>query len=179
MRNPVRITIAMDKNSYEVLEKLKEDAGNSQSEIVRNALNFYYRYRFLEKYGIDRIKMYVEMLAEGEHVILDIDHWISFLRFVETHPEKDKFWEIHRGIAKSHAEEFSGMSVEEILERLEACNLFRISAKKGEWILVLSDEVTKKFVRSFLEEVFSGLGVKMEIKEDLMKLRLKKSVSLD
>ncbi len=174
MRNPVRITIAMDKNSYEVLEKLKEDTVSSQSEIVRNALIFYYHYKELEKYGIDRVRTYVEMLAEGEHVILDIDHWISFLRFMETHPDREKFWEVHREIARSHAEEFSGMSVEEILERLEACNLFRISAKKGEWILVLNDEVTKKFVRTFLEEVFSGLGVKIEIKEDLMKIRLKR-----
>ena len=179
MRNPVRVTIAMDKNSYEVFEKLKEDTNCSQSEIVRNALNFYYHYKSLEKYGIDRIRMYVEMLAEGEHVILDIDHWISFLKFIESHPEKEKFWEIHREIAKSHAEEFSGMSVEEILERLEACNLFRISARKGEWVLVLNDEVTKKFIRSFLEEVFAGLGVEMEIKEDLMKIRLRRSVPLD
>jgi len=34
------------------------------------------------------------MLSAGEHVILDIDHWLLFLGFVESHPEKDKFWEL-------------------------------------------------------------------------------------
>jgi hypothetical protein len=175
MRNPVRITIAMDKNSYEIFEKLKETTNDSQSEIMRNALSFYYLYRDLQKYGIGRIKTYAEMLAEGEHVILDIDHWISFLRFIETHPEKDKFWEIHREIARAHAEEFSDMRVEEILERLEACNLFRINKRSGEWTLVLNDEMTKRFIKTFLEEIFSALNFKIEIKEDLMKIRLRGS----
>ncbi len=173
MRNPIRVTVALDDQAYQTLENLKEELKSSQSEIVRNALNFYYNLLDLQKYGLRRVMTYVEMLAEGEHVILDIDHWIAFLRFVETHPEKEKFWEIHRGIARAHAEEFSGMKVEEILERLEACNLFRINERRGEFTLVLNDEITRKFVKDFLHEVFSALGVEMDIKEDLMKIRLK------
>jgi len=113
------------------------------------------------------------MLAEGEHVILDIDHWVAFLKFMETHPESEKFWEMHRDVARAHAEEFEGKSVEYVLERLEACNFFRINVKKDEYTLVLNHEATKKFVKMFLEEVFRGMGINIEIKEDLMKLRLK------
>jgi len=173
MKNPIRITVALDDESYEIFNKLKEKFRNSQSETIRRALRFYYDYQELENYDKNKIKTYVEMLAEGEHVILDIDHWVSFLKFMETHPENEKFWEMHRDVAKAHAEEFEGKSVEYVLERLEACNFFRINVKKDEYTLVLNHEATKKFVKMFLEEVFKGMGINIEIKEDLMKLRLK------
>jgi predicted transcriptional regulator len=173
MKNPIRITVALDDESYEIFNKLKEKFRNSQSETIRRALRFYYDYQELENYDKNKIKTYVEMLAEGEHVILDIDHWVAFLKFMETHPESEKFWEMHRDVARAHAEEFEGKSVEYVLERLEACNFFRINVKKDEYTLVLNHEATKKFVKMFLEEVFRGMGINIEIKEDLMKLRLK------
>ena len=173
MKNPIRITVALDDESYEIFNKLKEKFRNSQSETIRRALRFYYDYQELENYDKNKIKTYVEMLAEGEHVILDIDHWVAFLKFIESHPESEKFWEMHKEVARAHAEEFEGKSVEYVLERLEACNFFRINAKKDEYTLVLNHEATKKFVKMFLEEVFKGMGISIEIKEDLMKLRLK------
>ncbi len=172
MKNPVRITIALDEDSYEILNRLKSEF-LSQSEMIRRALRFYYEFKNLEKYEKDKIQTYVEMLAEGEHVILDIDHWITFLRFVESHPNKEEFWKIHEEIARAHAEEFRGKKVREILKRLEACNFFRMSEKEGEFTLVLNNEITKSFIKSFLETVLENLGVDFEIREDLMKLRLK------
>ncbi len=173
MKNPIRITVALDKESYEVFNKLKEKIKDSQSELIRRALKFYYDYKELENFDRSRLKTYVEMLAEGEHIILDIDHWVAFLKFIETHPEKEKFWNVHREIARAHAEEFRGKDPKYVLERLEACNFFRINEKNGEWTLVLNHEATKKFVKMFLEEVFEEMGVSVEIKEDLMKLRLR------
>ncbi len=174
MKNPVRVTIAFDEESHEIFNSLREKLKLSQSEIIRRALRFYYRYQDLEKYESEKIKIYVEMLAEGEHVILDIDHWIAFLRLVETHPEKEEFWELHREVAKSHAEQFKGKSAEYILERLEACNFFRINRTgKNEFTLILGNEITKDFIRVFLEEVFAGVGINAEIKEDLTKLRVR------
>ncbi|AGK62033.1 hypothetical protein Asulf_02073 [Archaeoglobus sulfaticallidus PM70-1] len=177
MRNPIRITVALDEESYRILEKLKRESGLSQSEIMRNALKFYDQYKDLQKYKLERIKTYAEMLAEGEHVILDINHWIAFLRFIESHPEKEKFWEIHKKIANMHAEEFSGMRVDDILERLEACNFFRINERRGEYTLVLNNEATGKFVRIFLEEVLPAFGLEVDVKEDFMKIRLRTSNS--
>ena len=172
MRDPIRVTVALDDESYEIFNKLKDNFG-SQSETIRRALKFYYEFKELEKYEKNKIITYVEMLAEGEHVILDIDHWVTFLKFIESHPESEKFWEIHREVAKAHAEEFRGKDVRYVLERLEACNFFRISEKNGEFTLVLNNEITKKFVRTFLEEVLRGMGYNFEIREDLMKIRLK------
>ncbi len=173
MKNPLRVTVALDEESMKVFNKLKEELNLSQSEIVRRALKFYSEFRDLEKYSKEKIETYIEMLAEGEHVILDIDHWASFLRFIEDHPRSDEFWKLHREVARAHAEEFEGRGVDYILSRLEACNFFRVSKKGDEYTLVLNNELTKKFVREFLEELFKRMGIKHEIKEDLMKLRLK------
>jgi Arc/MetJ-type ribon-helix-helix transcriptional regulator len=173
MKNPIRITVALDEESYEIFNSLREKFRDSQSELIRKALRFYHDYQELENYDRNKVKTYVEMLAEGEHIILDIDHWIAFLKFIETHPESEKFWEIHREVARAHAEEFRGKDAEYILERLEACNFFRINAKNGEWTLVLNHEATKKFVKLFLECVLRSMDIDVEVKEDLMKLRLR------
>jgi metal-responsive CopG/Arc/MetJ family transcriptional regulator len=50
MKKPIRVTIALDEESYEIFNKLREKLRLSQSEIVRNALKFYYSYRDLENY---------------------------------------------------------------------------------------------------------------------------------
>jgi len=89
------------------------------------------------------------MLSAGEHVILDIDHWILFLQFIETHPEKEKFWNLHKEVCRAHAEQFKH-------------KLFNAESI-----------APKKFVRIELEEIFAGMGFIVEIKEDFSKLRIK------
>jgi len=173
MKNPIRITVALDEDSFEIFNKLKGEFRDSQSELFRRALKFYHDWKELENCDINKIKMCVEMLAEGEHIILDIDHWIALLRFIESHPESEKFWEMHREVARAHAEEFKGKDAKYVLKRLEACNFFRINEKNGEWTLVLNHEMMKKFLKIQLQEIFEDMGIKFEIREDLMKLRLR------
>ncbi|WP_202318769.1 ribbon-helix-helix protein, CopG family [Archaeoglobus neptunius] len=173
MRNPVRVTIAFDDESFSIFEELKRKLGVSQSEIIRRVIKFYSEYMFLERLDRERVATYVEMLAEGEHVILDIDHWVSFLEFLETHPNEKEFWRLHKEIAEAHAEEFKGKDMEYILKRLEACNFFRLQIKEREYVLLLNHEKTKKFVREMLEVVLEKMGFEYEMKEDLMKLRIR------
>ncbi len=172
MKAPQRISIALDRETFEILNELKESY-SSVSELFREVLKFHKKFRYLENEDPARIKTYVDMLSHGEHIILDIDHWVAFLRFISTHPEKEKFWEVHRKVSESHAEEFKGMGINEILKRLEACNFFRINMKGDEYTLVFGSDEVKEFVRKFLEGVFEGMGIKAEIKEELAKLRVK------
>ncbi len=171
MKNPIRTTIAFDEETAEIFEKLKQEK-LSQSEIVRNALKFYYLFRELEKYDMEKLKVYVEMLAEGEHVILDLDHLVILLDIVERH-ENERFWELHREIARNHAEQFSGMEIEEILKRLETCNFFRLGKSSNEYVLVFGSDHLKRFIRIFLEEILKGLDKRFEIKENLTKIRIR------
>lgn len=177
MKAPERITVAMDEETSEVLKKMRDELGVSQSELIRQALKFYGKYRVLIE-SVEDKKMYThaEMLKVGEHVIVDIDHWLLFLRFIETHPEKEKFWELNKPIYEAHAEQFKHKSyrVEDVLKRLEACNYFAVNqVSKNDYTLLLSSDVLKKFVKTLLEETFSGMGFQVDIREDIAKLRVK------
>jgi hypothetical protein len=57
------------------------------------------------------------MLSSGEHVILDVDHWLLSLKFVK-----------YEKIAVSHAEQLSNdiKTAKDLFERLEFCNFFRL-----------------------------------------------------
>ncbi len=94
------------------------------------------------------------------------------LDIVEKHKD-ERFWEVHREIARNHAEQFSGMEVEEILKRLETCNFFRLGKSSNEYVLVFGSDHIKKFMRVFLEEIMKGLDKKFEIKENLTKIRIR------
>jgi len=174
--NPTRITVAFDQSTANLLEKISKEAGLSQSAIMRRALRFYYENRVIDDAVIrKKIYTYMDLLLNGEHVIVDVDHWLLFLKLVESHPSSEQFWEEHRDVAKSHKEQLKTKvrTAEELLTRLEACNFFRVTKNSDEdFTLVLGSELPKTFVRIFLEEYFAGMGVKAEIKENLAKLRV-------
>jgi hypothetical protein len=177
MKAPERITIALDEETSALFKKMKEDLNISQSEIMREAIKFYGKHKPLFEFAEDKnVYTHAEMLTAGEHIILDIDHWILFLSFIETHPEKEKFCQLHREVCQAHAEQFKHKlyNAESILKRLEICNLFKLSKQSDkEFTLIMGSDLPKKFVKKELEEIFSGMGFLVEIKEDFAKLRVK------
>lgn len=77
-------------------------------------------------------------------------------------------------MAKSHAEQLLGATPADYLKRIEACNFYRLSRESdSEFTLVLNLEASKRFIRELLSETMKGMGHKIEIKEDVMKLRVK------
>jgi len=176
MVNPTRITVAFDKTTANLLEKISTEGQVSQSEIMRRALKFYNENKALEDPTTKKkIHAYLDMLLTGEHIILDVDHWLMFLRLIASSPDKETFWKEHKEVARAHWEQLKTKvhSPEEMLNRLEICNFYRLTKNApNDYTLVLVSEVSKDFIRIFLEEYFSAMGVKAEIKENLTKLRV-------
>lgn len=170
----------MDEESSTLLKDLKSELDISQSEIFRKALKIYAEYGFLfenDKHFDKKLHTYFDMLHSGEHIILDYDHYLSLLKFVEsTSSEKQKeFWEDHKEIGRSHAEQFSHQitNFHEVVKRLENCNFFKIKKESTtRYTLLLGTDISKKFIRIFLEEVLNGMGFKAEIKEGFAKLQI-------
>jgi hypothetical protein len=172
--NPTRITVAFDQSTASLLEKISKETELSQSEIMRRALRFYNENKvMLDPVIRKKTYAYMDLLLSGEHVILDVDHWLLFLNLIESSPEQEKFWSAHRAVAQSHKEQLKSKvhTAADVLTRLETCNFFRM-AKNSEkdFTLILGSEVPKKFVKILIEEFFSAIGVKAEIKENLAKL---------
>ena len=174
--NPTRITVAFDKTTADLLEKISTEAQVSQSEVMRRALKFYNENKALEDSATrKKIQAYIDMLLSGEHVILDVDHWLMFLRLIASSPEREKFWINHKEVARAHWEQLKTKvhSTEDLLARLEICNFYRLTKNApNDYTLVLVSESSKDFIRIFLEEYFSAMSVKAEIKENLTKLRV-------
>ena len=174
-KNLARVTIALDEDAFQLFEKLRKEAGVSGSELVRRTLRFYNENKDLLKVK-ERIDLYSEMLSSGEHIILDIDHFILLLSLIGSSPKEDKFWEKCKAVAKSHAEQLSNKirTPEQLLERLAACNLFRlIKNSEKEFTLVLTSDATRKFVKRLVEDFLESMGFKVEVKEHLAKLTVK------
>jgi len=177
MTGAERLTISIEPSIKEFLKKYKKYTGKSHSEIVREALKNYFELMGGDIYGFnpEKGRLYHEMLSSGEHIILDIDHWILFLRELNSE-DRTGFWRDHKVVARSHAEQFveRGISPTDVLKRLEACNLFTLSKNSNlEFTIVLTSEETKKFIKTFLEEVFLGMNLNVEVREDYSKLRLR------
>jgi hypothetical protein len=176
MVNPTRVTVAFDKITADLLGKMSKEVDVSQSEIMRRALKFYSENKALDDLSKrDKIHSYLDMLLSAEHVIVDVDHWLMFLRLIESSPQKEEFWKEHRELARAHWEQLKTKvrSTEDMLLRLESCNFYRlIENGPNDFTLVLVSEVSKDFIRIFLEEYFAAMGAKVEIKENLTKLRV-------
>jgi len=176
MKNPTRITIALDDETSGLIEKMKKEKKVSQSELVRQSLLFYHENGDIADVSVrKKLRFYMDMLLSSEHIILDVDHWLLFLNLAESLPEKEDFWEKCREVARSHAEQLKNKvhSVEDLFERLEACNFFKATKNsQNDFTLVLGSETAKKFVKTFIEEYLLTIGLKTEIKENITKIRV-------
>lgn len=172
-----RITVVLDDETVELLNELKKDFNENQSELIREALNFFYENKqTIEEYGENRIKFYTKMLSKGEHIILDVDHWTLFLEYLSKLPKNSDFWEELPKVAKSHADQLkhSISNPEEYLERIEACNFFSFQkTSENEFTLILNSKESSEFVKKLVKTTLTEMGYEIEINEDISKLRLK------
>jgi len=175
-KNPTRVTVAFDQPTANLLEKISAETDLSQSEIMRRALKFYSDNQPLTDPATRKKTLsYMDLLLEGEHVILDVDHWLLFLQLLESSPDQEKFWIKTKEVARAHKEQLQHKvhSAEDLLTRLETCNFYKlIKNSNKEFTLIFGSELPKKFVRVFIEEFFSAMGIKAEIKENLLKINI-------
>jgi len=83
---------------------------------------------------------------------------------------------MHRKVSLAHAEEFKQKNhkAEAVLRRLELCNLFKVSkTSDADFTLLLGYDIPKKFVKTEIEDIFSKMGIRADVKEDFSKLRVK------
>ena len=175
MKTPIRVTISFDEPTYQQFENMKKDLRVSQSELMRRAIRFFENRATVGTVDREKAREYSDMLADGEHVIIDVDHWLLFLKTIENSGDGAEFWETHREIARSHAEQLNKKvtSPQALLLRLEACNLFKLArSADNEFTLMTGPGTQRRFIKEFLEEAFCGMGFNATIKEDYSKLRV-------
>ncbi len=130
--NPTRITVAFDPATAALLEKISKETELSQSEVMRRALRFYSENKILLDPAVKRkVYTYMDLLLSGEHVILDVDHWILILNLLKSLPDQEKFWSAHRTVAQSHRDQLKSKfhTAEEVLVKAGGMHFFRLIKK--------------------------------------------------
>jgi Arc/MetJ-type ribon-helix-helix transcriptional regulator len=64
MKLPIRMSVALDEETAEILESLRSP-GTSQSDVVRRALRFYNSFKDLRGQDLERIRLHEEILSSG------------------------------------------------------------------------------------------------------------------
>ena len=171
---PARLTISLDQESLALIEHLQQKYKTSKADIVRKAV---FCLDIVEKVGVtstDTIKVWLDFLGKGEHVIVDVEHWRAI--FKEIGRGSEEFWEKVREIGKHHWDEYydKGLrTVREILEYVEKTNWYKLSvdSERG-FTLVLNVREAKRFIRNFFEGLFEMSPHKVSITETDGKLRI-------
>ncbi len=167
-----RLSVSLDSEAKRKLEELRRKKGKNISELIRELIDLGHEVMKSDA-DIGSIRAWVDYLAKGQHMILDIEHWRVIFSEIEKVDNKE-FWKQMEEIGLSHAIQYKvkGLdTVEKILKYVEKANWYEIKDEgNGVYTLILNDLKIKRFVRVFLENVFRGQGINAEIKEGFGKL---------
>lgn len=167
-----RLSISLDKTTKEKLERIVKHSGKSVSQVIRELIDLGYELGIV---GVDveTLRAWVDYLAKRQHMILDVEHWRVIFSEIEK-INSEEFWDQMVEIGLSHAVQYKlkGLdTVEKILKYVEKANWFEIKVERdGVYTLILNDLKIKRFVKTFLENVFKGQRLKAEISEGFGKL---------
>ncbi|AGK60452.1 hypothetical protein Asulf_00425 [Archaeoglobus sulfaticallidus PM70-1] len=173
-----RVSVALDKKTEEMLNILVRKKNTTVSEIIRRAINTYFELEnATTRITPDVTKIYTDFLSDGEHCIVDIEHWTAMWEELNRN-SSEEFWEIMERIGYEHGIQYlnKGMTdVYDILRYMEVGNWFRLKIDgEGCYTLVLSTHTSQKFLKVFLENLFKAQNNPVEIYEGYGKLRIVK-----
>ena len=108
-----RLSVSLDEKSMEFIKKFTVKYNTSKADIIRRALLCLNEMEEITKFTtIEDIKIYIDYLANMEHIILDIAHWESV--FPEIGDGSDKFWDDVYKIGESHRKEYHDKGLRDI-----------------------------------------------------------------
>ncbi len=170
-----RISVAVDDDTINMLTNLASKENKTISEIIRESILMYSELeRVDEKIDLNKIKTYENLLGCRDHVILDLEVWIAILDELNE-KASDDFWNTIANVGYTHGLHFKiggTDSPQDILKSLELENLFEVKVEDGCFTLILASRNEQKFAKIFLENLFRGIGLEVDILEGLRKLTI-------
>jgi hypothetical protein len=171
-----RVTVSLDDDASSALETLTNRTNNGQSELVRQALTFYAtNFEAATADGTVNLEEYYQMLAGGEHILLDIDFLHCFLEHVETEsgdPDPD-FLECADRVGEYHASEYDRRfaDLSELLDWLSFCGFLTVRKTEADtYHVVFPTESMKWFMLRFIERSTTALDFDIDADEGVSKV---------
>ncbi|MHC3381141.1 ribbon-helix-helix protein, CopG family [Haloarcula sp. H-GB5] len=173
-----RVTVSLDEETKETLESLTDRTGESQSQLIREAIAFYAaNFDSAHASDSDHLQTYYEMLSTGEHVLLDIDLLHALLsQFPDPEERDEEILEMIDQVAQYHAQEYAERfdSLEDVLEWLSLCGFLTVRRdEKGSFHVVFPSESVRWLMIRFIHGSITDLPFEIEIEESVSKVLLK------
>ncbi|DAC72194.1 MAG TPA: hypothetical protein DSN98_06420 [Thermoplasmata archaeon] len=170
-----RLSVSLNDKSIATISKYLAKYDTSQADIIRRALQWMdIMETATDKVVLENILAYVDYLADGEHLILDIAHWKSI--FIEIDEASKKFWDAVYKSGDFHRKEYFDKGIKDvsqILKFIEKANWYNLKEdSKNSFTLVLAILESTRFIKTFFEGFFSNYPQKIEITEEYMKIRI-------
>lgn len=173
-----RITVSLDEDAQEALEQLVGRTGKSNSELVRQAISFYAANQQVASSDVSLdLEEYHEMLASGEHALLDIDFLHTLLKYSPDEGERaEAFTRDLDRVAEYHAAEYAErfQNLEEVLDWFSMCGFLTVrESTDNTYHVVFPTEDVKRFMLRFLRQSTAELPFDLEIEEGVSKVLLR------
>jgi len=173
-----RVTVSLDEETKETLEDLTDRTGESQSQLIREAIAFYAaNFDSAHASDSDHLQTYYEMLSTGEHVLLDIDLLHALLsQFSDPAQREEEVLEMIDQVAQYHAQEYAERfdSLEDVLEWLSLCGFLTVRRdEKGSFHVVFPSESVRWLMIRFIRGSIADLPFEIEIEESVSKVLLR------
>jgi Arc/MetJ-type ribon-helix-helix transcriptional regulator len=172
-----RISVALDEKIERMLDTLVKEEDKTVSEIIRAAITTYFELKTSRnKLDIGKLKRYGELLYGEEHVLVDIELWITILDEMSKR-ESEEFIECIKRIGYNQGIQNKNMGLNDIydsLKYLEVKNWFKVKTNGKTCTIVLSTRSEQNILRIFLENMFKAQGIPVEIIGGLRKLTVVK-----
>ncbi len=171
-----RLTISLDDDMAAALDEIQVHAGDSKATLIRRALRFYLnRQKGRERPTETDLTIWTELLANREHVIMDVAH--ARLLFTQCVEAPDAFWRELYEIGEEHGRQYRDKGckrVEEMLDVMQSANWFLVAPESDRsWALVFTEPSARPFVKTFLAGFFSEWPQKVELIEERTKMRIR------
>jgi predicted transcriptional regulator len=171
-----RVTVSLDSDASAALETLTSRTENGKSELVRQALTFYAaNFGAATANASASLEEYHQMLAGGEHILLDVDFLHCFLEHIEGEsgdPDPD-FLECADRVAKYHTSEYDKRFTElsELLDWLSFCGFLTVrKTEENTYHVVFPTESMKWFMLRFIERSIAALDFDIDVNEGVSKV---------
>jgi len=170
-----RLSVSLDDDSFAILKKYHTKYPTSQAEIIRKALRTFDAIEnATERISVDYITTYIDLLADSEHLIVDIAQWK--LMFLEITDGSKKFWENVYKLGALQQKKYYDKGLREVKEALtyfEKTNWYRLKEdSKNSYTLIMTVAESSRFIKTFFEGFFSKFPQKIQLSEEVMKIRV-------
>ncbi|MBS3781349.1 MAG: ribbon-helix-helix protein, CopG family [Candidatus Thermoplasmatota archaeon] len=170
-----RVTVNLDPESLERLEKIESELRTSKSEVVRRALE--YLEIVLEKDNLspEDLDTILDLRMRPDNLLFDIGIFQAFLEEIDEPSEnlKEELKEIGGEFYTSYCEKGIAEPMK-CLSRLEKTNLYRliIESENNFTIIPMIPDMAE-YLKTFLEGYIENSNISAELKMDKHKIRLR------